>query len=112
MTENGEKSTENQPILVFASFQPMAGKEEEVQKTLEEMIGPTRAEPGNVRYDLYEGQGQGGQPKSLHLFEQYTNQAALQAHRDSAHYKAYREKIAALLMAPITVQVLSIVDVA
>ncbi len=100
------------PILVFASFQPKPGLEADVREILNDMIGPTRAEPGNVRYDLYLGQKQGGVPQSYHLFEQYKDQAALEAHRQSDHYKAYRARIADYLAEPVGVQLLSIIDAA
>lgn len=97
-----------QPVIVFASFHPKPGEAGAVEKILGGMVGPTRAEPGNEIYDLYR---KAGVPASFHLFERYRDQAALQAHRETAHYKAYRAGIVDHLAEPIGVVVMSPVDV-
>jgi quinol monooxygenase YgiN len=90
-------------VSVIASFFPKAGKESEVEQTLRGMISPTRAEPGCERYELYQS---AESPPSFHLFEIYRDQAALAAHRETAHYKSYRARIAELLTEPIKVLLL------
>jgi quinol monooxygenase YgiN len=96
-------------IAVFASFYPKPGYEKEAEAELRGMVGPTRQEPGNRRYDLYRI---GDSSMSFHLFEVYTDQSALEAHRATEHYKSYRAKIPEYLAEPIGVKVLSNVDVA
>ena len=96
------------PVIVFASFRPKPGQEAAVEKILKGMVGPTRDEPGNEIYDLYK---KTEAPASYHLFERYADQAALQAHRETAHYKAYRASIVDHLAEPIGVVVLGAVDV-
>lgn len=54
------------------------------------MAAPTRAEPGNMLYDLYRTSTCAD---SLHLFKIYADQAVLEAHRLADHYKAYRAGI-------------------
>lgn len=49
-----ETTMADEPVLVFASFEPKAGQEEAVEAILKGMVGPTRQEPGNEIYDLYE----------------------------------------------------------
>lgn len=98
------------PVLVFASFRPASGKEEEVLNVLKGMVGATRAEPGNETYDLYAAESEEG--RTFHLFERYVGQGALEAHRASDHYKQYRADIPDLLDGPIDVVVLQEVDVA
>lgn len=93
-------------VTVFASFSPKPGHEADVEKILRGMTGPTRREPGNRIYDLYED-AQGG----FHLFELYIDEAAIEAHRATPHYKAYRAAIADLLAQPIAVKILTGVDV-
>lgn len=96
-------------INVFASFVPKPGHAADAEAELRGMVAPSRAEPGCRRYDLYRNaEGAAG----FHLFEIYDDQAALEAHRASAHYKAYRAKIPDYLAEPIGVKVLSGVDVA
>jgi len=96
-----------QPVIVFASFHPKPGEAGAVEKILRGMVDPTRAEPGNEIYDLYK---KAEAPASFHLFERYTDQAALQAHRETAHYRAYRASIVDHLAEPIGVVVLNTVD--
>ena len=95
------------PVTVFASFLPKPGQEREVEQVLQGMVGPTRAEPGCRRYDLYRA-AEGA--ASFHLFEIYADRAALDAHRATEHYRAYRARIQDLLAEPIKVNMLTGVD--
>ena len=95
-------------VIVFASFTPKEGAFAKAQEIIQGMVVPTRAEEGNQKYDFYvttDG-------KSLHLFEIYADQAALEFHRGTEHYKAYRAVIVDYLAEPIGVKVLSGIDVA
>lgn len=94
---------------VFASFSPYAHKVDELRSTLDTMVVASREEPGCVRYDLYQSSDE---RIRFHLFEQYADSDALEAHRASEHYKAYRAKLPDLLEAPIEVTVLTGLDVA
>lgn len=94
------------PVLVLATFRPAEGKEQALLDTLAPMLVNTRLEPGNEVYDLYRSEG------ALHLFERYTDAAALQAHREADYYLAYRAALGDLLASPVEVAVLSGVDVA
>jgi len=96
-------------VTVFASFTPNEGQEAEVAATLGAMVAPTRGEPGCQCYDLYKSTDD---LATFHLFEIYDDQAALDHHRTTGHYKAYRAAIADLLAAPIGVKILTSVDVA
>ena len=100
------------PVLVFASFEPKPGQEETVQKTLQGMVGPTRQEPGNEIYDLYERKNGPDGKRSFHLFEKYKDAAALEYHRETEHYKNYRATITEHLNVPIGVVVLAAIDAA
>jgi len=96
-------------VCVIANFLPKVGGEQQVETILRGMILPTRTEPGCERYELYQA---AGQPASFVLFEIYTDQGALEAHRNTGHYKSYRAGIADLLSEPIKVQVLQVLDAA
>jgi quinol monooxygenase YgiN len=96
-------------VMVFASFTPKPGKESEVETVLRGMVGPTRQEPGCRRYDLH---GSADAPRTYHLYEIYDDQAAVEHHRGTAHYKNYRATIVDLLAEPIGVKVLQALDVA
>ncbi|WP_206057289.1 putative quinol monooxygenase [Nitratireductor sp. XY-223] len=99
----------SEPVMVFASFRPKKGTEKTVEQILRGMVRPTRDEPGNLVYDLYEQTNVGH--VAFHLFEKYVDGPALEAHRESDHYKQYRATILKHLDEPISVCVLSAVDV-
>ena len=95
-------------ITVFASFYPNKNNVEDVRKILQGMVDPTRAEEGNVTYDLYsmddtENEG----TETFHLFEIYKDKEALDFHRETAHYKNYRANVVQYLTKPIQVKVLN-----
>jgi quinol monooxygenase YgiN len=96
------------PAIVFASFTPRPERVPQLRATLDVMVEHTRREPGCEVYDLYESDDDGTR---FHLFERYVDGGALEAHRATDHYKAYRAKLPELLAAPIQVAVLSEVDV-
>lgn len=93
-------------VVVLASFRPKDGQSDDVEKILQGMVAPSRAEAGCERYDLYRG------PSGFHLFERYRDGAALDAHRDTDHYRAYRAAIADHLAEDIGVLKLEPIDVA
>ena len=96
--------------IVIARFFPKQGSEACVESTLREMVVHTRNEPGCRRYDLYQSSPASAE-KTFALIEQYADQAAIQAHRETPHYKAYRANIMDLLARPIDVTILDPLDV-
>lgn len=99
-----------QPVIVLATFEPLADQRDQVETILRGMVGPTRAEEGNEIYDLYSSGD--GDELSFHLFERYVDDDALQAHRQTDHYQAYRAAIGDLLASPIAVVLMTGHDVA
>ncbi|KER71421.1 antibiotic biosynthesis monooxygenase [Burkholderia cepacia] len=95
-------------IYVFASLMPKPEHAAAVEAELHRMVAATRAEPGNLRYDLFrQTDGQ----LAFHLFEIYRDEAAVAAHRASEHYTAYRAQAADWLAESPVVKVLAAVDV-
>lgn len=97
----------DEAVTVFATFHPQAGKRDELVELLQNMIDNTRQEEGNQVYDLYSS---GDEGQSLHLFERYRDQAALDAHRAADYYKAYRGRLPELLDGQVSVVVLNEID--
>ena len=95
--------------IVIARFFPKPGSEARVESILREMVIHTRNEPGCRRYDFYQSSAASTE-KAFGLIEQYADQAAIQAHRETAHYKAYRANIMELLAKPIDVAILDPLD--
>jgi len=96
-------------VYLFASITPKPEHVAEVEALMRDMVAHTRQEPGNLRYDLLRRAD--GAP-GFYLYETYVDEAAVQAHRDSAHFVAYRAKIGAWVTEPPEVKLLKGVDVA
>jgi quinol monooxygenase YgiN len=95
--------------LVFVRFFPKAGQEAAVESILRGMIGKTRSEPGCQRYDFYRS-ALTPSGTMFCLVEKYADDAAIQAHRLTEHYKDYRARIMELLERPIEVTMLEPLD--
>jgi quinol monooxygenase YgiN len=65
------------------------GREAELQRELLALTAPTRAEPGALRYDLYQS---AAQPNEFMRFEEWRDLAALEAHKQTPHLRASFEK--------------------
>jgi len=87
-------------ITVIAEIKAKPGREEDVKKALLALIGPTREEEGCIDYDLHESLEQPGQ---FLFYENWINDAALNAHLETAHLKELRAKSEALLAAPVKI---------
>jgi quinol monooxygenase YgiN len=96
-------------VLVFVRLFPHPGQEGRVESILRGMVEKSRQEPGCRRYDLFKASAASGGP-IVCLIEKYADQAAVQAHRETSHYKAYRADIMSLLAQPIEVTVLEALD--
>jgi quinol monooxygenase YgiN len=96
--------------VVLVRFIVKSGQEARVESVLRKMVVNTRQEPGCRRYDLFEVSA-GSAGKNFYLIENYADDAAVQAHRDTLHYKEYRASIMDLLAQPIEVTLLQALDV-
>jgi quinol monooxygenase YgiN len=99
----------DEPIVVFASFQPLPGKEEDLHALLSWMVEHTRPEPGCDRYDLYRERETG---QTFHLIERYRDEDALAAHRGADYFLEYRRRVSDLIEGSVGVVVLRGLDVA
>ncbi|OJA41633.1 antibiotic biosynthesis monooxygenase [Burkholderia ubonensis] len=95
------------PVYVIASLIPKPEHAQTVETELRGLVAATRAEPGNLRYDLFR---QADGSPGFDLFEVYEDVAALEAHRASPHYIAYRAKAGEWLAQPPVVKVLAALD--
>jgi quinol monooxygenase YgiN len=66
------------------------GKAAELRELLVGMAPHCRAEPGNLRWDVWRDPSHGGR---FVIDELYRDAAGVQAHRDTPHYKAYLAKV-------------------
>lgn len=70
-------------FVVIAQYRVRAGEEDKVEAALREMVAPTRAEPGNLDYQVFRDPAD---PSLFVLFEKYADEAAFDAHRASGHF--------------------------
>ncbi|TAL85770.1 MAG: antibiotic biosynthesis monooxygenase [Rhodanobacter sp.] len=94
-------------LHVFASLIPKVEHRASVEAALRDMVRASRAEPGNRCYDLFTDADGGA---GFHVLETYQDQAALEAHRHSEHYRDYRAKVGDWLVEPPVVKVLRALD--
>lgn len=93
-------------VKVTAVLTARPGKAAELRALLESLIAPSRAEPGNLRYDLW---ADPADPNRFVLDELYVDGAANTAHRATSHFQHYLSKIndladrSALTLAPLDV---------
>lgn len=76
-------------ITAFTLIHGIPGKEAELKEHLLSLTGPTRAEPGCIRYDLYQS------PSRKHeflRFEVWASREALEAHKQTPPLRASFER--------------------
>lgn len=77
------------PIILNVFLEAAQGREEELAGLLKALVGPTRAEPGCLGYELNVSSEK---PGSFLFYEKFADQAALDAHVGSPHFQAFLKK--------------------
>ena len=90
-----------QKVDVVAHIHASEGNEAAVREVLEGFVAPTRAEDGCLRYDLFQDMHD---PLKFTFIEEWTTEAALDTHGQSAHILAGRQKLEGKLSGPSWVQ--------
>ena len=80
-------------VKTVAILTAHAGKVGELRELLDTLLSPSRAEPGNLRYDLWQDRDD---PSRFVLDELYLDADAVATHRASPHFQMYASKIADL----------------
>lgn len=75
---------EQKPVYVFAKWQVKEGKIDFVLNLLAEVAKKSTEEKGNLFYKIHQSNSE---PNTLILFEGYTDEAAVDEHRNSAHFQ-------------------------
>lgn len=81
------------PVKIVAILTALTGREAKLRALLETMLAPSRAEPGNRRYDLWTDPAT---PGRFVLDELYADADAVAAHRATPHFQTYLSQIEAL----------------
>ncbi|WP_144147338.1 putative quinol monooxygenase [Paraburkholderia sp. BCC1884] len=77
-------------VKTVAMLQAHEGCEDELARLLRGMVAPSRSEPGNLRYDLWQDIDN---PRRFVLDEMYQDAAAVTAHRATPHFQNYLSHI-------------------
>ncbi|MDC7241729.1 MAG: antibiotic biosynthesis monooxygenase [Spirochaetales bacterium] len=84
-------------IVYCVEVQVVPGKEEEFKAASLRNHQATRKEPGNIRFDVLQ---QTEDSSRFFLYEAYTSEDAVKAHKETAHYLEWRETVAPWMAAP------------
>lgn len=93
-------------VKIVALLAARPGKADALEALLDDMVDPCRAEPGNIRWDVWRDKAE---PGRFVLDELYVDDAAIAAHRETAHFRHYLAVIAdladrtALVLDPVSV---------
>ena len=90
-------------ICVAVTYVIKPGHEGEAVDLFAKLTGPTRAEPGCRMYQAHRSPSD---PRKFFLYEQYDDQAALDAHRAAPHFKELGRKLGEYLAGRPDVQVM------
>lgn len=85
---------------MYVVFVHVHCKSEHRQAFIEASLANARAtirEPGNLRFDVNQ---QADDPDRFVLYEVYRDEAAMQAHKETAHYAAWRDAVAPWMAQP------------
>lgn len=94
------------PVKIVAILAARPGKADDLQALLAGMVAPSRAEPGNLRWDIWRDQADATR---FVLDELYVDSAAVAAHRQTPHFQDYFARIndlaerTALVVDPVAV---------
>jgi len=73
-------------FVVIAQYRVRAGEEDKVEAALRAMVAPTRAERGNLDYQVFRDPGD---PAFFVLYERYADAAAFEEHKGSEHFATW-----------------------
>jgi len=81
-------------VNIIATLQALPGKEDQLLDVLRQVMAPTLAEAGNLRYELYRSIAN---PAVFTFVEKFADAAAFDVHHNAPHSVALRAAVAGLL---------------
>jgi quinol monooxygenase YgiN len=90
----------SEPLTVIARVRAKAGQESRLRQELQSLLAPTRAEAGCISYDLHQSQSD---PALFVFYENWTSQAALDAHFQTPHLQAHLKLVPDLVDGPLDI---------
>ena len=86
------------PLVSIAVLKAKPGQQQALKQGLLALVEPTRTEPGNLDYVLFELRDE---PGTFYMREAFKNQAALDAHFATPYFKAFAAAANGLLKEPL-----------
>jgi quinol monooxygenase YgiN len=81
-------------LTIIVRYESKPGVSDAVASALSKLIEPTRREPGCLQFVVYRSQEE---PGEFVIYEQYADDDAVAAHRQTAHYLEMHEVVPAML---------------
>ncbi|MGL6341163.1 MAG: putative quinol monooxygenase [Waterburya sp.] len=94
-------------LTIIAHIKAKPGMEQRMQQDLLGLLAPTRSEPGCITFDLLSDIND---PTVFILYENWENQAAIDAHFEQPYVKQVLQAYEVTLAEPITVNFLSKIE--
>ena len=88
-------------IIIHAGFQVKADQENEFLKEVQSLVEASRAEEGNISYDLLKDSEKAG---SYTMVELWKDMDAVQAHNQAEHFTNFMTKAPQFMAAPADVK--------
>lgn len=89
---------QDNPLVSLAILKAKPGQAQALKAALLALIEPTRAEPGNRDYMLFE---RSDEPGTFYMREAFDHQQALDTHLATAHFRHFAEQADKLLAEPL-----------
>ncbi|MGA2356064.1 MAG: putative quinol monooxygenase, partial [Terriglobales bacterium] len=81
--------SERRMVVLAVTWMAKVGREAEVVATFEKLSAESRKEPGCLMYQVHKHKTD---PRRFFVYEQYKDDAALEAHRTSPHFLQMAKK--------------------
>jgi len=76
-------------VVLAVTWMAKAGRETEVTAIFAKLTEESRKEPGCAQYQVHRHKTE---PRRFFIYEQYNDDAALEAHRNAPHFQQYARK--------------------
>ena len=87
-------------ITIVAKCSVKAGKGEDLVKMIPELVKASRSDAGNVSYDFYADLAD---PANFTFIEVWKDEAAIDSHIATAHFRGFLERAEPLLASPLDI---------
>lgn len=94
-------------ISIIAVLKARPGKTESLRDALKALLLPTRQEPGNIDYTLFQLRDE---PEMFYMRESWRDEAALEEHIALPHFQAFIGQMESLLAEPLRLDYLTPIE--